>query len=147
MWAIEDRLPLRMWGSGWNTILKDHMDLFEAPFIENSQIPDLYRSAKVTLNDHWDDMREKQFVNNRIFDALACGLPVISDVCDELREIFPDAVLYYSNQEEFRDCVRQIETDYGEIKRRVLQQQRLIKEQFSFAARAEELLQIAEKYK
>ena len=147
MWAIEDRLPLRMWGSGWNTILKDHMDLFEAPFIENSQIPDLYRSAKVTLNDHWDDMREKQFVNNRIFDALACGLPVISDVCDELREIFPDAVLYYSNQEEFRDCVRQIETDYEEIKRRVLQQQRLIKEQFSFAARAEELLQIAEKYK
>lgn len=147
MWAIEDHLPLRMWGSGWNTILKDHMDLFEAPFIENSQIPDLYRSAKVTLNDHWDDMREKQFVNNRIFDALACGLPVISDVCDELREIFPDAVLYYSNQEEFRDCVRQIETDYGEIKRRVLQQQRLIKEQFSFAARAEELLQIAEKYK
>ncbi len=147
MWAIEDHLPLRMWGSGWNTILKDHMDLFEAPFIENSQIPDLYRSAKVTLNDHWDDMREKQFVNNRIFDALVCGLPVISDVCDELREIFPDAVLYYSNQEEFRDCVRQIETDYGEIKRRVLQQQRLIKEQFSFAARAEELLQIAEKYK
>lgn len=147
MWAIEDRLPLRMWGSGWNTILKDHMDLFEAPFIENSQIPELYRSAKVTLNDHWDDMREKQFVNNRIFDALACGLPVISDVCDELREIFPDAVLYYSNQEEFRDCVRQIETDYEEIKRRVLQQQRLIKEQFSFAARAEELLQIAEKYK
>lgn len=147
MWAIEDHLPLRMWGSGWNTILKDHMDLFEAPFIENSQIPDLYWSAKVTLNDHWDDMREKQFVNNRIFDALACGLPVISDVCDELREIFPDAVLYYSNQEEFRDCVRQIETDYGEIKRRVLQQQRLIKEQFSFAARAEELLQIAEKYK
>ena len=39
--------------------------------IENSQIPDLYRSAKATLNDHWKDMLDYQFVNNRIFDALA----------------------------------------------------------------------------
>ena len=54
-------------------------------FIENSQIPALYRSARVTLNDHWKDMLDYQFVNNRIFDALACGLPVISDCCDELR--------------------------------------------------------------
>ena len=43
------------------------------------------------------DMLEYQFINNRIFDALACGLPVISDRCRELEEIFPDAVLYYDD--------------------------------------------------
>ena len=147
MWAVEEKLPIRMWGSGWEKILPDHMDLFEAPFIENSQIPDLYRSARVTLNDHWGDMLEKQFVNNRIFDALACGLPVISDVCQELRDIFPDAVLYYSNKEEFRECVRQIEENYEEIRERVLAQWDLIREQYSFEARARELVEIAEKYR
>lgn len=147
MWSIQDDLPLCIWGSGWNTILKYHMDLIEAPFIENSQIPELYRTSKVALNDHWDDMREMQFVNNRIFDSLACGLPVISDTCEELRDIFPEAVLHYSNKEEFRECVRQIEENYGEVKQRVLEQWDLIKEQYSFEARARELVEIAEKYK
>lgn len=66
MWAIDENIPLRMWGSGWNTILKDHMDLFESPSVENYELPNIYRSAKVTLNDHWDDMLQKQFINNRI---------------------------------------------------------------------------------
>ena len=147
MWAVEEKLPIRMWGSGWDRILPDHMDLFEAPFIENDQIPDLYRSAKVTLNDHWEDMLEKQFVNNRIFDALACGLPVISDTSQELQDIFPEAVLHYRNKEEFRECVRQIEENYDEVKQRVLDQWDLIKAQYSFEARARELVEIAEKYK
>ena len=27
MWAIDENIPLRMWGKWLNTILKDHMDL------------------------------------------------------------------------------------------------------------------------
>ena len=122
------------------------MDLFEAPFIENSQIPDLYRAAKVTLNDHWDDMREKQFVNNRIFDALACGLPVITDTCEELRELFPDAVLHYETREEFDECVRRMEQDYEAIRAKVREQWPLIQEKYSFGARSEQLMEIAGKY-
>lgn len=143
MWTIEEGLPLRMWGSGWNTILKDHLDLIEAPSIENSELPELYRSARVTLNDHWKDMLQEQFTNNRIFDALACGLPVISDCFEELKQIFPDAVLYYHNKEEFHRCVRQIEENYDEIKKKVQEQWPLIQKEYSFEARAKELLQIA----
>lgn len=101
----------------------------------------------MTLNDHWKDMLDYQFVNNRIFDALACGLPVISDCCDELREIFPDAVLYYSNKEEFENCVKMIETDYDAIKAKVDAQWPMIQEKYSFEARAKELVEIVEKYK
>lgn len=143
MWAIEENLPLRMWGSGWNTILKDHMDLFEAPTIENGEIPALYRAAKATLNDHWKDMLQNQFVNNRIFDALACGLPVISDACEELREIFPDAVLYYTDKEDFKKCVEELENNYGKVRKRVLEQWELIRREYSFEARAKELVELA----
>ena len=145
LWAAKDKLPLKIWGAGWKAMLGPDKTMVQDVFIENSDIPALYRSAWVTLNDHWKDMLDYQFVNNRIFDALACGLPVISDCCDELREIFPDAVLYYSNQEEFRKCVAQLENDYDAIKARVDAQWPMIKEKYSFEARAKELVEIAEK--
>ena len=146
LWAAKDKLPLKIWGAGWKAMLGPDKTMVQDVFIENSDIPALYRSARVTLNDHWKDMLDYQFVNNRIFDALACGLPVISDCCDELREIFPDAVLYYSNQEEFQKCVAQLENDYDAIKARVDAQWPMIKEKYSFEARARELVEIAEKY-
>lgn len=145
LWAVKDKLPLKIWGAGWKAMLGPDKTMVQDVFIENSDIPALYRSARVTLNDHWKDMLDYQFVNNRIFDALACGLPVISDCCDELREIFPDAVLYYSNQEEFKKCVAQLENDYDAIKARVDAQWPMIKEKYSFEARARELVEIAKK--
>lgn len=147
IWSAQNQLPLKIWGSGWKAMLGQNKGMVQDTSIENSQIPDLYRSAKATLNDHWKDMLDYQFVNNRIFDALACGLPVISDYCEELKEIFPDAVLYYNNKEEFDDCIMQLETHYDEIKEKVAKQWPLIREQYSFEARARELLKIEEKYR
>lgn len=147
LWAAREKLPLKIWGAGWKAMLGPDKTMVQEVFIENSQIPALYRSARVTLNDHWKDMLDYQFVNNRIFDALACGLPVISDCCDELREIFPDAVLYYSNKEEFDQCVKEIETHYDEVKARVDAQWPMIKEKYSFEARARELVEIVTREK
>jgi len=144
MWAIEEKLPLRMWGSGWNVILADHMNLIEAPMIENSLIPDLYRESRAALNDHWGDMIEKQFINNRIFDVLACGLPVISDTFDELRELFPTAVLHFTTRAEFTACVEKLRDDYESVKAEVDAQWPLIQKEYSFERRAVQLKEMAE---
>ena len=147
MWAIENHLPLTIFGSGWNKILEKHLDLVEEPFLSNDQIPEIYRHSKCTLNDHWEDMLRSQFVNNRIFDALACGLPVISDACEELRELFPDAVLYYEDRKEFDAAVEQIEHHYPEVKARVDAQWPRIQKEFSFRTRTEQLTGLVSKYR
>ena len=76
-----------------------------------------------------------------------CGLPVISDGCDEMKEIFPDAVLYYDTKEEFDACIKKVENDYEAVKAKALEQYGMIKKEYSFERRVEELLEIAEKYK
>ena len=146
LWAVEDGMPLHVWGGGWKEMIPDHTEIIEGDFKENEKLPELYRAAKVTLNDHWKDMLEYQIINNRVFDALACGLPVISDGCPEMKEIFPDAVLYYETKEEFDACVQKAEKEYPSLKEKALEQFEMIKKEYSFERRAEELIEIAEKY-
>lgn len=143
-WALRHELPVDVIGKGWKKMYPGKEKHFIALSVENDQLPDLYRRARVTLNDHWPDMLEYQFINNRIFDALACGLPVISDRCRELEEIFPDAVLYYDDEESFLDCCSRMEGEYDTIKARVEAQWPLICREYSFEARAGQLLEIAE---
>ena len=92
-------------------------------------------------------MLDNQIINNRIFDALACGLPVISDGCEEMKEIFPDAVLYYDTKEEFDACVKKVENDYEDRKSKSPGTVRYDQKEYSFERRVEELLEIAEKYR
>lgn len=85
-------VKLRVWGRGW----RDHglaASVVE-DYIDNHALGELYRTSRVCLNDHWPDMIEHGFINNRLFDALACGLPVLSDPHPAIAEIFgSDAVV------------------------------------------------------
>ena len=88
-----------------------------------------------------------QFVNNRIYDALACGLPVISDSFDELKDLFPDELLYYHDKQSFQECLRRLDEDYVNIKKKTSAVKERIKAEFSFDARADELIRRTQELK
>jgi hypothetical protein len=85
-------------GRGWEKFLP--ADEIAALEVSNAQLPAAYRSAGVVLNDHWGDMVEKGFLNNRLFDAVACGARIVSDDVRGLREVFGEAVQVYHGRDD-----------------------------------------------
>ncbi len=92
-YALATGLRPAIYGTGW----RDFVDpaLIMAEFVPNDELATVYSSVGVLLNDHWDTMRNSGIVSNRLFDALACGTPIVSDHLPELGELFGDAVSTY----------------------------------------------------
>lgn len=139
VWSIAHGIPLKIWGANWEKVLPEWAEYVVAENIPNDELPKLYRNAKVTVDDHYEDMALNGFVNTRIIEALSCGLPVISDYSDALDSMFGDAVLCYRNESEFAVQTKRIFEDYDEVKKKVRKLWPVIRENYSFEARAVQL--------
>ena len=106
---LKDLLPtnykLDVYGAMWDGIIDEKY--IKAEHIPNNQLYRVYSSTKVLLNDHWDDMREKGFISNRIFDAIACQTTILTDHVRGIDELFKDAVVYYDTSEELDDKIKE----------------------------------------
>jgi spore maturation protein CgeB len=139
-WAIEAGLPLTIYGGGWDNLIPSRF--VRAAHYPNDELARLYASAGVVLNDHWPDMRDRGFISNRIFDALASGAVLVSDRVVGLEEMFGDLVPTYGNAVELGEVVRRLLRDDErrlEISRSA---SRLVAENHTFAHRADELFSL-----
>lgn len=129
--ARDSGIPLRVIGLGW----QDQLDrqTLESHFLDNSEVGEVYRSATAVLADHWGDMARRGFIQNRVFDALACGTPVISDEVTGLNELFPTAVLTATDPESLADAFVAAQA-FSEVERRQVAE--TVRREHSFATRA-----------
>jgi hypothetical protein len=137
-WIEETNTRVRVFGRAWEKFGIGH--LVEKEYIPNSDLPELYRSARLCLNDHWKDMRAFGFINNRVFDSLACGLPLLTDSFPEIRAVFGDALLYAQNAEDFKNKIAFCESNYEEVLGRVREKWSEIGLLYTFDARAKEII-------
>lgn len=138
--AIDADLPLTVIGGNWDHLIDDRY--IESDFVPNEQLPDIYRSAGVVLNDHWADMRRRGFLSNRLFDVAACGVPIVTDEIAGLAEVFGPAVRCFRQPVELEPTVRDARAarqppadELRELAARVVREH-------SFAARARQLSEI-----
>jgi hypothetical protein len=82
-------LRLALFGQGW----AEHGIPARGGQIANAALPLLYRRSLAVLNDHQPAMRQHGYLSNRVYDVLACGVPVITDgVADCPEELRPALV-------------------------------------------------------
>ncbi len=105
--AVADALSVglrpRIYGAGWRDLVDP--SLVVADHVDNIELPAVYASAGVVLNDHWRTMQRWGFVSNRLYDVLACGTPVISDPVAGLAELFDGGVPEYHDPRQLRKLV------------------------------------------
>lgn len=111
---IKDLLPtehdLAIYGKDWEKFV--NKKYIKGEHIPNNQLRKAYSSCRILLNDHWDDMREKGFISNRIFDGLACGSLIITDDVKGLSDLEYKNVLIYKSKEDLELLIeKSIKTD------------------------------------
>lgn len=136
-WAIGADAPVQLFGRHWNALKLNH--LVKAQYIDNDQLPDFYRKTRLTLNDHWSDMTHFGYINNRIFDCLACGTPILSDEFPELRAVCGDGLLYASDIESFKSALQEYVLGYPDVLGRAQELWARIGPGYSFDARAAQI--------
>ncbi len=136
--ALAAGLRPAIYGSGWEPFVDPA--LVVSQYVPNEDLPAVYSSVGVLLNDHWDTMRESGFVSNRLFDALACGTPVISDDLAEIEPLFGGAVLTYRSVDELRELVNAALTDPAGARARAERGRELVAARHTFDHRAQEFV-------
>jgi len=136
--AVDAGLRPRVYGSGWEGLIDP--DLVVATHVPNEELPAVYGSAAVVLNDHWQTMQTWGFVSNRVFDVLACGTPLISDRVPGMAELLDGTVLEYEGAEELRALVAQVLADPEAARARAQRGRHAVLRAHTFDHRARELL-------
>lgn len=140
--AVQADAPVGLWGPGWEKFAPARH--VRGGYLDTALLPHAYGSANIVLNDHFPDMAQWGFINNRTFDALACGTPVISDAIDGL-DIFEGAVVVADSVGRMRELVT--DRSWMPSTEQMTRLASRVRAEHSFDARAQTLLAAALSYR
>lgn len=131
-WCNDNGIEVDVWGEGWDRFYTNSMFVHLHGRIDYKDLPELYRNARFSLNDHFADMLESEMMNNRFPEVLLSGIPMICDWTESFERNYGDMVLFYRNEEEFVQCMKEMEERYDELLDNVRKNQDKLKDEFDF---------------
>lgn len=141
---IKDILPtnedLAVYGANWEELIPKKY--IKAEHISNNELRKAYSSCKILLNDHWDDMREKGFLSNRIFDGFAAGAFIISDNVWGAGDIFGDTLITYDYPDELNSLIENYLNNKEERIKEIENVRNIVIKNHTFQKRVERILDV-----
>ena len=110
-YAVEEGFEVAVWGTRWEPFIAARH--IRGQSLTGPEVADVYRRARVVLNDHWADQKADGLVNNRVFDVLACDTAVLSDDNPGLAPLFGDRISTFSGREDFAPRLRALLAEGG----------------------------------
>ena len=141
---VKDLLPtdknFGLYGGLWDQFIDKKY--IKGRHIKNTELHKAYSSCKILLNDHWEDMAEKGFISNRLFDGFAAGAFIISDEVKGAEDIFGDALVTYSGADELHELIDYyLDNDLERVKK-VEKGRKIVLANHTFEKRAERILEV-----
>lgn len=131
-WCNDNGIDVDVWGAEWEKFYPDSMYVHLHGQVEYNQISEIYRNSRFVINDHYPEMIDTEMMNNRFPEVLLCGTPMICDWAESFERNYGDMVLFYRNEEEFVQCMKEMEERYDELLDNVRKNQDKLKEEFDF---------------
>lgn len=82
-----------IFGTNWEQVPK--LSSFSHGPLPQNEINLIYSQSHVVLSSTIESQKEWGMINNRVFEALACGSVLISEPFPELEELFGDLIIYW----------------------------------------------------
>jgi len=129
-----------LWGRGW----EDH-DQFKGSLRGNlpyTDLPSVYRSTQLVIDDANHATAPWGSVNSRVFDALACGTLVITNGAEGAKETFGGLLPTYNSGEELTNLIEHFINHPEEREQLAQRLQHIVTCEHSYETRALELKHI-----
>jgi len=146
--AVKLLLPtdynLHVWGMGWESFIPSKY--IKGTYLPNESLAGAYHSCCILLNDHWEDMKNRGFISNRIFDGLAAGAFIISDEVETLHDLLPNCVVTYHDRDDLLNKIEYYMNHPAERKEYITRGQNLVLTRHTFDNRIQTMIGFIESH-
>lgn len=141
--VLDDLLPtdreLAIYGRNWTPELLAGGGQVIDDHVPNAVLAAHYTAADVVLADHFEQMRRRGFVSNRLFDVSACGGVVLSDAVEGIAELFHGHVATFTDRASLHGHLADLDAHPGAAAVRATAARRIVLAEHTFAHRVAEL--------
>ena len=131
---------LTLYGMGWDEMDEATIQAANRGVLPRYEIAQAYSSAVVVLASTIEAQRVEGMINNRIFEAMACGALVLSDHSEALEEISEDTILFYRDGKDVAKWLQWTQDNPEEALKMGERSRQLILSKHSWAHRAVQVM-------
>jgi O-antigen biosynthesis protein len=134
----------KLYGKNWEKINK-FKNYYEG-FINYSNLPKVYASTKIVIDDANRATKDYGAVNSRVYDAIACGALILTNGQKGSKETFNDKLPVFESKKELKYLINYYLSNNSERMDKVKELQKFVFEKHTYDNRAKKLKQTLEQF-
>ena len=131
-----------VFGHKWITKPDFNHEWYGGRYFPYERLPELYAGAKISLNDHHQDMAKYGFIAVKVFDILASGGFCITDKVRGMADFFDGAVPTFGSPEELNEMVKYY-LEHEKERTVLAERGKAIASRHTYRDRAETIIEVA----